>query len=410
MALNIDFVRKQFPSLSGEWVFFDNAGGSQPLQSVVDRISEYLLTSNVQLGASYEISQLAVERVRRAAEAMSELVNAQKSSEVVMGSSTSLLMRILSLCLGETLDPEDEIIVTNSDHEANIGPWRSLGKKGLKIKEWKINRDSLRLELEDLKNLISHKTKLVAINHVSNILGTINPIKEITEIVHKNKALICVDGVAYAPHRLINVQEWDVDFYAFSFYKVYGPHYALLFGKESLLMDLPGINHFFIKKTDIPLKFQPGNINFELSYGMMGLCDYLNEFAQIHGQVKGSHDLRKNASKTFSIIKSHEETLSSRLLNYLNNKSNVKIIGERTFDALKRVPTISFVVDQMKSDFITKEVDKQKIGIRYGHFYAKRLIDALELDKQNGVVRVSMVHYNTLEEVDRLIKIFDKIF
>ncbi|HZX09972.1 MAG TPA: cysteine desulfurase-like protein [Acidobacteriota bacterium] len=410
MVLDIDFVRKQFPALSGDWVFFDNAGGSQTLQSVIDRISEYLLTSDVQLGASYELSQLAGERVNKAAESMAELVNAKKSSEIVMGSSTSMLIRILSLCLRETLEQEDEIIVTNCDHEANIGPWRDLQENGLKIKEWKINRDSLRLELEDLKNLIYPKTKLVAVNHVSNILGTINPIKRIASIVHNNGAMICVDGVAYAPHRLIDVQDWDVDFYTFSFYKVFGPHYALLYGKEPLLLDIPGINHFFIKQTDIPLKFQPGNVNFELSYGMMGFCDYVHEFAGYHEKRKKESFLRQKALTTFNLIRDHEEVLSGRLLDYLNSKPNVRIIGEKISESSKRVPTISFVVDGMKSDSITREVDKYKIGIRYGHFYAKRLIDALELDKQNGVIRVSMVHYNTLEEVDRLIQIFDRLF
>jgi len=410
MALNIEFVRKQFPALSGNWVFFDNAGGSQTLQSVMDRISEYLLTSDVQLGASYEISQLAGERVNQAAESMAELVNAKSSSEIVMGSSTSLLIRILSLCLGETFDSGDEIIVTNCDHEANIGPWRDLQKRGLKIKEWKINPDSLRLETKDLKNMLSPQTKLVAVNHVSNILGTINPIREWAKIVHENKALICVDGVAHAPHRMIDVQEWDVDFYTFSFYKVYGPHYALLYGKESLLLDMPGINHFFIKQTDIPYKFQPGNVNFELSYGMMGFCDYLQEFTEIHDSSPKVRNLRENASKAFGIIREYEEKLSLRLLDYLNSKSHVRIIGEKTADGLKRVPTISFVVDGIKSDSITKEVDRHKIGIRYGHFYAKRLIDALKLDKQNGVIRVSMVHYNTLEELELLIQVFDKLF
>jgi len=410
MKLDIDFVRKQFPALAGDWVFFDNAGGSQTLQSVIDRIGEYLLTSDVQLGASYEVSQLAGERVNEAAKAMAEFVNAQKPSEVVMGSSTSMLMRILSLCLGETFHSGEEIIVTNCDHEANIGPWRDLEKKGLNIKEWKINHDSMKLELEDLTNMISSKTRLVAVNHVSNILGTINPIKKIASIAHENKALICVDGVAHAPHRLIDVQEWDVDFYAFSFYKVYGPHYALLYGKEPILLDIPGINHFFIKESDVPLKFQPGNVNFELSYGMMGLCDYIHEFAGFHKRGKEGISLRQKALTFFNLIRAHEEALSRRLLNYLVNKSNVRIIGEKVFDGSVRVPTVSFVVDQLKSDVITREVDNHNIGIRYGHFYAKRLIDALSLDKQNGVVRVSLVHYNTLEEVDRLIQVFDQLF
>jgi len=142
----------------------------------------------------------------------------------------------------------------------------------------------------------------------------------------------------------------------------------------------------------------------------MGFCDYVHEFAGYHEKRKKESFLRQKALTTFNLIRDHEEVLSGRLLDYLNSKPNVRIIGEKISESSKRVPTISFVVDGMKSDSITREVDKYKIGIRYGHFYAKRLIDALELDKQNGVIRVSMVHYNTLEEVDRLIQIFDRLF
>ncbi|HEY9668154.1 MAG TPA: aminotransferase class V-fold PLP-dependent enzyme, partial [Coleofasciculaceae cyanobacterium] len=261
----IDFVRQQFPALAGDWTFFDNAGGSQTLQQVVDRISEYLLTSDVQLGASYAISQLAGDRVTKAAQGMATLINAKSPSEVVMGSSTTLMLRILSLCLVQTWNPGDEVIVTNCDHEANIGAWVDLEKQGIKIKVWRINPETLQLHLEDLELLLSDRTRLVAFTHASNILGTINPVKEITQLVHQQGAMVCVDGVAYAPHRLIDVQDLDVDFYAFSFYKAYGPHYALLYGKQEHLLAIPGINHYFIKQTDIPYKFQLGNVNFELS-------------------------------------------------------------------------------------------------------------------------------------------------
>ncbi|WP_277878120.1 aminotransferase class V-fold PLP-dependent enzyme [Leptolyngbya sp. FACHB-261] len=281
-ALQVDFVRQQFPALAGDWTFFDNAGGSQTLKPVVDRISEFLLTSNVQLGASYAVSQWAGERLAKATQAMATLINATDVSEVVMGPSTTMLLRILSLCLAQTFEPGDEIIVTNCDHEANIGAWLDLAKQGIQIKVWQLNADSLELHLEELESLLSPRTRLVALTHASNILGTINPIKAITKLAHAQGALVCVDGVAYAPHRLIDVQDLDIDFYAFSFYKVYGPHHALLYGKREHLLALPGINHYFIGQTNIPYKFQPGNVNYELSYGMLGLCDYLSELAQHH--------------------------------------------------------------------------------------------------------------------------------
>ncbi|MDF5711128.1 MAG: cysteine desulfurase-like protein [Nostoc sp. S4] len=410
MLLNLDKVRQYFPALAGEWIFFDNAGGSQTLKKVVDRISEFLLTSDVQLGASYSVSQLAGERLALATRGMATLINANSSKEVVMGPSTTMMLKVLSICLGQIFTPGDEIIVTNCDHEANIGAWVALEKQGMKVKVWQIRPDTLELDLADLEPLMNQRTKLVALTHASNILGTINPIKKIAAFVRDRGAMICVDGVAYAPHRLIDVQDLDVDFYALSFYKAYGPHHALLYGKEEHLLRLPGLNHYFIAQTDIPYKFQLGNVNFELSYGMLGLCDYLSELAQLHYDNQTAPDLRNQMVQAFDLISIHEEKISDRLLNYLNSKSNVKIIGQSKADHKSRVPTISFVVDGMHSSTIPPKVDQHYIGIRYGDFYAKRLIEYLGLASQGGIVRVSMVHYNTLEEVNKLIEAFEQIF
>ncbi|MEH2381989.1 MAG: cysteine desulfurase-like protein [Nostoc sp.] len=410
MLLNLDKVRQYFPALAGEWTFFDNAGGSQTLKKVVDRISEYLLSSDVQLGASYAVSELAGERLALATRGMATFINANSFKEVVMGPSTTMMLKVLSICLGQTFTPGDEIIVTNCDHEANIGAWVALEKQGMKVKVWQIRPDTLELHLADLEPLMSHSTKLVALTHASNVLGTINPIKEIAAFVHDRNAMICVDGVAYAPHRLVDVQDLDVDFYTLSCYKVYGPHHALLYGKEEHLLRLPGLNHYFIAQTDIPYKFQLGNVNFELSYGMLGLCDYLSELAQLHYGNQTAPDLRNQMVQAFDLISIHEEKISDRLLNYLNSKSNVRVIGQSKADRQSRVPTISFVVDGINSSTIPAKIDQHYIGIRYGDFYAKRLIEYLGLASQGGIVRVSMVHYNTLEEVNSLIEAFEQIF
>lgn len=234
MQLDIDFVRAQFPALSGDWIFFDNAGGSQTLKQVADRLHNYLLTTDVQLGASYEVSQVAGQRVKDAARAVAQWINAGDESEVIMGPSTTMLLKLLSSSLVRTFQPGDEVIVTNCDHEANIGGWRDMEKRGIVIKVWRLNPETLELHLEDLAALMTEKTRLVALTHASNILGTINPIKEIASFVHERGAMICVDGVAYAPHALVDVQELDVDFYAFSFYKVYGPHHSVLYGKNPI--------------------------------------------------------------------------------------------------------------------------------------------------------------------------------
>jgi cysteine desulfurase family protein (TIGR01976 family) len=406
--MNLDFVRGQFPALTGEWTFFDNAGGSQILEPVARRIHEYLTSSSVQLGASYAVSRLADERVAAATEAMAAYINAAHASEVVMGPSTSMLLRILSICLCETLAPGDEIIVTNCDHEANIGPWVDLAKKGMTIKTWSVNPDTWDLRIEDLEKLMTERTRLVALTHASNIIGAINPIKDIARVVHEHDAMICVDGVAFAPHRRIDVQELDVDFYALSFYKVYGPHYALAYAKREHLDRMPGINHFFIES--IPYKFQPGNVNYELCYGMLGLWDYLAGFAGAHGRRDLEGDRRGQVEFAFDTIARHEEALAGRLIDYLAGKPGVRLIGLSESDRQRRVPTVSFVLAGRRSDSITIEVDKHNIGIRYGDFYARRLIEDLGLVPQNGVIRVSMVHYNTLEEVARLIDVFDRLF
>lgn len=407
MKLNLDYVREQFPAIKSEWTFMDNAGGSQTLKPVADRIYEYLLNTNVQLGASYEVSAISTKRVDDARKKMVDFVNAREDSEIILGSSTTMLTRILSLCISQNWKAGDEIIVTNCDHEANIGAWRDLEKQGMVIKEWRINPDTFRMETEDLKILLSDKTKLVAVTHTSNILGTLNPIKEWSKVIHDNGSLICIDGVAHAPHRAIDVQDTDVDFYTFSFYKVYGPHMAMMYGKKELLLNMPGINHFFIAQDDVPYKFQPGSVNYELSYGLMGIEDYMNGVARTHGK-EGS--FRENLEFSFNLFADHEEVLAKTLLDYLNSKSNVKIIGEKDYSKEVRVPTIAFMVDNTKSDSISLKVDESKIGIRYGDFYARRLIDDLGLSDRNGVVRVSLVHYNTVEEVNSLIQEFEKIF
>jgi len=408
-SLHLDFVRQQFPALAGDWVFFDNAGGSQTLKAVCDRITAYLLTSDVQLGASYAVSQLASARVAAAAQGVATLINAADPSEVVMGGSTSLLLRILALSLGQTFAAGDEVIVTNADHEANIAGWMELQKRGVVVKIWPINPTTLCFDLADLEPLMTARTRLVAMTHASNVLGTINPIRAIADFVHAHGAMICVDGVAYAPHRLVDVQALDVDFYAFSFYKVYGPHYAVLYGKRAHLVKMPGFNHFFIDGEQTPYKFQPGNVNFELSYSLLGLCDYLRDLALHQDAAAAGLSLRSQMQQAFEPISHHEAILGDRLLSFLAQKPKVRVLGHPTGDRTQRVPTISFVVDGVDSSLIPPQIDPHNIAIRYGDFYARRLIEDLDLAATNGVVRVSMVHYNTLDEVDRLIQVLDPI-
>ena len=403
--LDLDFVRKHFPGLKSEWTFMDNAGGSQILQPVIDRMNQFFTTSNVQLGASYHPSELATNRVAEAQRMLAQFINAADPGEVIMGSSTSMLLRILAMNLGRVFEPGDEIIVTNSDHEANIGGWRDMERWGMVIKTWKINPDTFTLELEDLSKLMTSKTRLVAFTHCSNILGTVNPAKKIVRFIHDHGAMACIDAVAYAPHRKIDVQDLDTDFYVFSFYKTYGPHNALLYGKKERLLKLPGNNHFFIGQDEVPYKFQPGHVNFEIAWGMTGLTDYIHELHRHHFGEGGDHDWQLASSRVYRLFQDHEHTLTRELLGFLSGYKNIKIIGSPLADPELRVPTISFVKKNTDSRSIITKVDKRLIGIRYGDFYARRLVDELGLSKQNGVVRISLVHYNTIQEVQKLLEV-----
>lgn len=364
------------------------------------------MNTNVQLGASYDISVLSGNRVLESQQKWADAINARFVSEVVMGPSTTMLLQNLSRSMEGMLKPGDEVIVTNCDHEANIGPWINLQKKGIKVKSWKIDPGSLTLDLNTLDKLMGPKTRLVAFTHVSNIIGTINPVKKITQFIHAKGAMVCVDGVAFAPHRLIDVQDLGVDFYVFSLYKVYGPHYSLLYAKHEHLEKLPGINHFFI--DDIPYKLQPGNVNYELSYSLLGILDYFNDFYLKFSEGENA-GLHRQLKFVFDVISDHEESLSAKLLDFLQSKKGVTIVGEKSADKQVRIPTISFVMGNRKSSEIPLLVDKHKIGIRWGDFYARRLIEDLGYARTDGVVRISMVHYNTPDEVERLINVLEPI-
>ncbi|MEJ2358886.1 MAG: cysteine desulfurase-like protein [Deinococcales bacterium] len=406
--LDLAFVRSQVPALSGDWTYFDNAGGSQTLVGVAERVRDYLLSTNVQLGASYQVSRQAGERVAEATRAVAASIHAVDEHEVVIGPSTTQLLANLAQAMRPQLAAGDEVIVTNCDHEANIGPWVRLADQGVTVKTWKVDPDTLELRLEDLERLMTGRTKLVSFTHASNILGTINPVADITRFVHERGARVCVDAVSYAPHRALDVQAWDVDYYVFSSYKVYGPHLAVLYGKRELLEGLATINHFFVPSDDVPRKLQPGGVNYELTYGLLGVTEYLEALARHHA-AEPAGSLHGRVRQAFEVMAEQEEVLAARLLAYLRGKRGVRIYGHPQPDRATRVPTVSFTAEGHDPAALASHVDGARIGIRYGDFYARRLIEALGLGERNGVVRVSRVHYNTLDEVDALIERLDEL-
>ncbi len=405
-GLDLTAVRAEFPALSQHCVFLDNAGGSQVLRRVADRVRDYLLTSSVQLGASYAQSQEAGAKVLAARQSVATLINAPHDDEVVMGSATTSLMFLLTQALLPGIQPGDEIIVTNTDHEANIGGWMRLKSAGAVVKIWNVDVETLQLDLAELDQLLTPRTKWVAVTHASNILGTVNPVADIAQRVHAAGARLCVDAVAYAPHWLVDVQASGADVYVFSFYKVFGPHHAVMWIARELLLGLPSLNHYFIGPEVVPYKLQPGNVNYELSYGCIGISDYLTH---VGGMLGYAGSPREKMQAAFDAFEAHEDALANQLLTALHGRTNVRIIGLPEARDRKRVPTVSFVVDGVQSEAIVRHIDQFKIGIRFGDFYAKRLIEALGLQDRGGVVRVSIAHYNTPEEIDRLVRHLDDV-
>lgn len=412
-----ELFRSEFPALVGGYVYMDNAGGSQTCKAVADRVHDFLLNTNVQLGASYGKSVEATNRVALGQQAATALMGAADPCEVILGASTTQLLQNLAKALAHQFQPGDELIVTNCDHQANIEPWANLAtSRNLKLKTWNVNQNTWSLELDDLKPLLTDRTKLVSFTQTSNVLGTIHPVKEYVQFIRTYcpGGRVCVDGVAYSPHGPMQVADWDVDFYSVSFYKCYGPHISAFYSKKQHLETLSNINHFFLE-DELTYKLQPGNLNFELTYGLTGVLDYLvgldklDSSNAIASDKTGNESLGTNVAlaKAFQLIANQERALQTKLLDFLNSKSNVRVIGRSDPDRSQRVPTISFVVDGMKSSSIVEQVDPHGIGIRFGHFYAYHLIESLGLHENDGVVRVSMVHYNTVEEVDRLIEVLD---
>lgn len=404
--LNLDFVRSQFPGLDRGWTFFDNAGGSQILKGAVERINTFLIEKNVQIGGSYEVSQAAANALHEARTAAMHLVNAGRPEEIIFGNSTTALLQNLARVMHSQLAPGDEIIVTIADHESNIGPWDRLQERGVIFKVWPLNKETLTLDLADLAPLMSERTKLVCVTHCSNLLGSINPIREIADFVHARGARICVDAVAYAPHRAVDVQAFDVDYYVFSLYKTYGPHYALMYGKYDLLLELDPLYHYFYGRDKVPGKLEPGNPNYELAYATCGIVDYLVALGEQAGE-KGT--IRQKIEAAFAAIAEQENALTERLLDYLRSRNDCQIIGQSINRDGNRVPTIAFRFDGREAADLCKAMDADRIAMRFGDFHSRRLAEYLGLTDQGGMLRVSMVHYNTIEEVDRFTAALDRI-
>lgn len=409
-SFDLDWVRSRFPGLATPTVLMDNAAGALVCADVIDAVGDCLRFSNVQaLGVDYDHARSVGERYRTAHRRLAELINAPDPAEVVVGPSATVLFDTLARGFAPTLRPGDEIVVTDVDHEANIGPWeRVAAATGAVVRTWRVRRQDLRFDLAELAGLLGRRTRLVCATHCSNVLGTVNPVRAIADLAHAHGALLCVDGVAYAPHGPVDVQALGADFYVLSFYKLYGPHHAALWGRKTLLEGLKGTNHAFIPEDEVPYKFQPGNPNYELTVGSAAVVDYLEALGRRHGSGHEAPPPRQR-ERAFEVIAEQEERLAGPLLRYLAAHPSVRILGEDTADRSVRVPTVSFVVEGADSGEVARGLGRAGVGARAGNFYAKRLHDALGGERHGGFVRISLLHYNTPAEVNHLLQALDAV-
>ena len=410
IKLDINFVRSQFPAfddpLSKDWAFFENAGGSYVPKNVIEHLTKFMTATKVQPYAEYPMSQIAGEKMDRATDLFAKIINA-KNNEILIGGSTSINLYVLSNALKKYIKKNDEVIVTNQDHEANISPWRRLKENGAKIIEWKFNPDNQELEISELENLITSKTKILAVTHCSNIVGSVNNLKEISKLAHKNNIIVIGDGVSYAPHGFPNVKDLDVDFYTFSLYKTFGPHLALLYGKEEILKDLPNQNHEFLD-GQYPYTINPGGPNHEELSSMNGIYEYLINLYNHHFEEK-NNSIRDKVDKLNNIISAHEELIANPILEYLHNSKNYILFGKNKINKKNRAPTISFIPKKKSANFVAKKLIENNIGIRNDNFYAWRCLKALGVDLDDGVIRASLVHYNSINDTNKLIESLDRI-
>ncbi len=410
IKLDVNYVRSQFPAfkdpLSKDWSFFENAGGSYVPKKVIDKLTEFMTSTKVQPYAEYPMSKIAGENMDRATELFAQMINAKKN-EILIGGSTSINLYVLSNALKKFIKPNDEVIVTNQDHEANISPWRRLKEIGAKIIEWKFDLDSHELKLSDLESLITNKTKILAVTHCSNIIGSVNNLKKISELAHKNNIIVIGDGVSYAPHGFPDVKELDVDFYTFSLYKTYGPHLALLYGKEEILKDLPNQNHEFLN-GEYPYTINPGGPNHEELSSLIGIYDYFSDLYNHHFEDKKLSIVNK-ISKINELIAKHEEDLANPILSKISSMDDLMLIGKNKIENKNRAPTISFFSKSKTSKQISDFFLNNKVATRNDNFYAWRCLKSLGLSTNDGVVRLSLVHYNNSHDTELVINTLEKL-
>jgi cysteine desulfurase family protein (TIGR01976 family) len=403
-SLDLTKIRAQFPALAqtvngDRAVFFDGPGGTQVPQRVIDAISDYLHRDNANSGGNYPTSRRTDAVIVAAREAMADFFHCA-ADEVVFGMNMTALTFAFSRAIGRELKPGDEIVVTRLDHDANVSPWLQMAEdRGVTVRWAEIHDEDCTLDIADLASKINSKTKLVAVGYASNAVGTINPVREIVQLAHAAGALAYLDAVHYAPHGLIDVAALDCDFLVCSTYKFFGPHMGVLFGKRE---HLKRFRPYKVRPlTDaIPFRWEFGTLNHECIAGITACVDYIADL----GRSLPATTRRAAIEAAYELIQQHERALLERAVAGLEKIPGLKIYGitdPARFD--ERCGTLAVRIENHTPMELATKLGERGIFTWDGNYYALNLTEHLNVEKSGGFLRIGLVHYNTAEEVDRLI-------
>jgi cysteine desulfurase family protein (TIGR01976 family) len=405
MKLDVSWVRKQFPALDQEvnghrTTFLDGPGGTQVSQRVIDAISDYLKGSNANTRGAYATSQRTDAVLEGARSALADLLGCD-SDEVVFGPNMTTLTFAISRSIGRALVPGDEIVLTQLDHDANVSPWRALEEKGVVIRLVDINEADCTLDMEDLARKITSRTKLIAVGYASNAVGTINDVREVVRLAHKVGAMAYIDAVHYAPHGPIDVRKLDCDFLVCSTYKFFGPHMGVLYGKREHLRKLTPYK-LRANSDEVPYRWEWGTLNHECIAGITACVDYL---ADLGRQLDPAVSSRRTALTTgYDGILQYERGLTEIMIRGLTSIPGLKLYGISDPDRFEhRCPTFAVRVDGHTPLELSAKLGELGFFTWDGNYYAVNLTERLNVEKDGGFLRIGLAHYNTDEEVSRLL-------
>lgn len=411
VSLDLKWVRSQFPSLNqtvngNPAVFLDGPGGTQVPKRVIDAISDYLSRSNANTCGAYATSQRTNAMLDEARKAMADFLNCAPD-EIIFGANMTALTFAISRAIGRELGPGNELVLTHLDHDANVSPWRALEETGATIRFVDIRRQDCTLDMSDMAKKISGHTRLVATGYASNAVGTINPVKDIVKLAHAAGAMAYIDAVHYAPHGAIDVRDLDCDFLVCSTYKFFGPHMGVLYGKRHHLQRL---RPYKVRANSdaVPYRWELGTLNHECIAGITACVDYL---ADLGRRIDSSISNRRQALLVaYAAIEKHEHALMARMIEGLLKIRGLKLygIGDPSRYA-QRCPTVAVRIDGHSPLELATQLGERGFFTWDGNYYALNLTELLDVEKDGGFLRIGLAHYNTMEEVERLLQAVQEI-